>query len=287
MPATTRPNQLRNAGSATYPIFDAPAPDGYLHLAHEPHWRDYNNWLDEGFEGIIKKQHALTYKALALEAKREPHFLELYGNDQARRSRAVEFVQTLTDDMLENPKRAALQNKIMCVLADRPGLDINVGTFLRTRGERWQRLAERAGKPAPTGFRAYRGDHSIEDVLDVAYAWKYDQTLSRLAKGFVGSWSLEPDTAQHFSELSGAQHPGVIYAADIPFDLTYADKLVDGSAFINPYWHQNEIVCGGVDPYSIACRADLTLVRYQGVVYTQKQSQALLQKLERNGQRVG
>ncbi|MFC3832893.1 MULTISPECIES: hypothetical protein [Deinococcus] len=68
----------------------------------------------------------------------------------------------------------------------------------------------------------------------------------------------------------------VLKRADIGFDCTFADLLVDDGSLAVPPQHQWEVVAGSLEPEGALCAdAAATTVRFQGKVYTHGERELL------------
>ena len=76
----------------------------------------------------------------------------------------------------------------------------------------------------------------------------------------------------------------VLYRADVDFDSTFADMLVDDGSFVVPYQNQWEVVAGPLEPEG-ALFADVaaTTVRFQGKVYTHGERELLREHWSQGG----
>ena len=224
-----------------------------------------------------QRDHPQVLRELAT-LKRD--FSWLY-QDEELQARAGQIVEQWTRDFEANPERIAICKAWTSVLGGaewRSAWEVSVGVTLTTRAERWERLGQRLGMGVPGRFRAYRGVKGISFVQAVVSAWQREEEFFAVRQRELASWSLDKDAAVRFASN---RHASVIYAADIPFELTLADKWVDGGRFIAPYHRQYEVISGGSVPDGLLALARSCLVRYQNTWYTYDQRERIFERLRR------
>lgn len=224
-----------------------------------------------------KRDHPQVLRELA--ALRQA-FAWLYQDDDLQRQ-AEHLVEEWTRDFEYNPNRIAIRKAWSSVLSDAPWeseWDISVGATLATRKARWERLSGRYRIKMPSVFRAYRGVKGIPFVQAVVSAWQQDAERLEVRQRELASWSLNPSVAVRFASDPRAS---VVYAADIPFELTLADKWVDGGRFIAPYYWQYEVIAGSSLPNGLLALAKLTRVCYQNTWFTYDERARLIERLRR------
>jgi hypothetical protein len=163
--------------------------------------------------------------------------------------------------------RVAVQGQVPATPLEQTLVDM-----LTTRKARWGRLAASEQLPMPGAFKLYRGvdgEYAVKAVLD---GWLAPGgTTMDVPLYDLTSWSLRRETADQFALKQAAN---VIYQAEIPFEQTVADKYVDGGAFIQWCFDQDEVVVGRPRQGLRIPVQDAT-VQYQGKTYTYADRQAL------------
>lgn len=216
-----------------------------------------------------------------LEADYAPIF-----QDRVEFLRARRYIAELTRDKQANPVRLELRASRLRMLAGDPpasDLDEAVAWLLDTRRTRWERLALQLGVAFPDRFQVYRGVGGQESVGAVLGHWMGAQNAREfpVLQYSTASWSLSPATGTKFM---GSGPDAVLYRADVDFDSTFADMLVDDGSFVVPYQNQWEVVAGPLEPEG-ALFADVaaTTVRFQGKVYTHGERELLREHWSQGG----
>ena len=93
----------------------------------------------------------------------------------------------------------------------------------------------------------------------------------------LASWSLNPSAAYRFAEAAAA----AVYAADIPFEQTLADKWVDGSHFVAPYYRQYEVIAGKSTAGGLLAQAKECRVFYRNKWYGYQEREAVFERLRK------
>lgn len=200
------------------------------------------------------------------------------AGDAVEFRRARRYIKELTKDREVNAQRLALRSARLRLLQGHPpqtDLEESVAWLLDTRRERWRRLAHILNVPFPDAFHLYRGVKGKESVGDVVTHWMgpTSKPLFPVLQHSTASWSLQERAARVFM---GDDPDAVMYVAQVDFDLTFADMLVDDSSFVVPYQNQWEVVAGPVTESGALYASKMdTVVRFQGVEYTFEQRDLL------------
>lgn len=257
-----------------------------LDLQNSVDWQGLNHSINQGLpphnpNGTILNQ-AVLQRLTNLENNLYAHIY----NDSSLRFRAMQVLTDLTTDFATHHPRIDAVRAYSRIV--RPGgkvttsLEITLAQMNATRFDRYTRFANITGLAVPQSFKAWRGQRLLQDVQDVATAWSDGTPLKNRQKA-LAAWSLTPNTAQRFATQNRTF--GVIFQAEIPFTLTFADKFLDGHRFINPFWEQNEIICGDVHPENrpILTQAESAKVFFQGRLFTYEQRDELFDALHAAG----
>lgn len=132
-----------------------------------------------------------------------------------------------------------------------------LGAWFATRSARWELLAERLEIPVPDAFLLYRAvklwrdgvhskssagkDAALREVAEVVALWRSQPLTPVIVRqSALGSWSLsESGTVSHRDAKLA-----LLYRAEVNFDVTFADKWVDDSSFLE-YSPENEVIVRG------------------------------------------
>lgn len=157
----------------------------------------------------------------------------------------TDIIPALTNGKRMNPDRSQVLSMISRVRSNDINLDdvteLAAATMLATRAQRWELLAAHVKSEVPNEFRLYRYVHGIEFCADVTR--QFDRVAGglnelKLIHDEWTPWSLTRRGALSFRDT----RPGVLYTANIPFDRTVADILVDDSSFQKVYCRQAEML---------------------------------------------
>ena len=158
-----------------------------------------------------------------------------------------------------------------------------------SRRLRWDNLAKEANLPAvPDSFTLYRGTKSFENeghhMLNWALvAWQDETTdYMRVLSHELASWSPNEGSARKFM----SEREGVLWKADVPFELTYFDKWVDDGGFITTFGSENEVIAGGPTKNAIATRKRDIVVKYRGIEYYYPDRKELFKAVLRDRKRL-
>ena len=257
-----------------------------LDLQNSVDWQNLNTSINQGLPPHNPNGTILDQAVLQRLTNLENNLYARIYDDPSLRLRAMQVLTDLTTDFATHQPR--IDNIRAYYRIFRPGgkvttsLEITLAQIKATRFDRYTRFANITGLTVPHSFKAWRGQRSLEDVQDVATAWS-DGTPLRNQQKALAAWSLTPTTAQRFATQN--QTSGVIFQAEIPFALTFADKFLDGHRFINPFWEQNEIICGDVHSENrpILTQAESAKVFFQGRLFTYGQRDELFDALHAVG----
>ena|GEM_PF-1837180 len=160
-------------------------------------------------------------------------------------------------------------------------------TVMETRLARWRAAAAAIGAEVPGAFRLYRGVKGEVFAQDVYKAWKTGAAQVRVRSETMTSWSFDRRAATSFAAGANAS---VIFQADVPFQLTFADQLVDDGTFLRRFFTEHEVVVMTPREDDIVADARHTTVRFNGRIYTYDQRHEFIQAWEAahgpNGYRV-
>ena len=255
---------------------DHPSTQRYIELVTQPALRAYDHEISERAARFRHDDKArVQHELMAL--RRE--FAWLY-QDEALQGQVERLVEQWTRDFEANPNRALMCEAWASIFRDatwRDSWQISIGVALATRRERWERLAQHLGITVPKGFRAYRGVKGIAFVQAIVSAWQADAERLEVRQNELASWSLNPSVAYRFAEADAA----AIYVADIPFEQTLADKWVDGSHFVAPYYRQYEVIAGKSTADGLLAQAKECRVFYRNKWYGYREREAVFERLRK------
>lgn len=208
------------------------------------------------------------------------YYGDLY-RDSGLQRRAGELISGWSEDRQANPYRQEVVDAWTKALRGKwpeTAVEETVAELYATREERWERLAERIGVETPVGFRAFRGVRGDTFVGDVVEAWRNEGKPYMLARQReAASWSLRPRTAMNFATGIGRHtQAGVILDADVPFEQTLADKLVDDGRFVVPFRAQWEIIVGSDRPNDVLVPTHRVVVVFRDRQYLFEDRKALM-----------
>lgn len=200
-------------------------------------------------------------------------------HDQAAFLNARLYTQELTRDSVHNPVReqiVAARVRLLKGLAPRSPLEESVAWLLDTRRERWTRLSALLGIPIPDYFELFRGNYGLESVKWVLDHWiNQEHTDLPVMQHSLASWSLSQPAARRF--MRRGPH-AVLYQAQVHFDDTFADLLVDDGGFLVPYQNQWEVLAGPPDEgLPLFAQRGWTRVRLNGREYRYEERELLFQ----------
>lgn len=253
---------------------DHPSTQMYIELRTQPALRVYDNAISERAARLRRNDKVRVQQEL-IALRRE--FAWLY-QDAELQSQVELLVEQWTRDFEANPNRALMCEAWASVFRGATWDDtwqISIGVTLATRRERWERLAQHLGMTVPKGFRAYRGVKGMASVQAIVSAWQTDVDRLEVLQKELASWSLNLAAAYKFAKADAA----AIYVADIPFEQTLADKWVDGSHFVAPYYHQHEVIAGKSTADGLIALAKECQVFYRNKWYRHHEREAVFNRL--------
>lgn len=246
----------------------------YVELVTQPALRAYDHAISERASKLRRDDKVRMQQELTT-LRRE--FAWLY-QDKALQERVEFLVEQWTRDFEVNPNRALMCEAWSGIFRGAPwdtSWQLSVGITLATRRERWERLAKQLGMAVPSGFRAYRGVKGMAFVQAIVSAWQADVDRLEVRQNELASWSLNLAVAYRFAEADAA----AMYAADIPFEQTLADKWVDGSHFVAPYYRQYEVIAGKSTADGLIAQAKECRVFYRNKWYGYQEREAVFERL--------